>query len=432
VIRLTRANRATATIAVAAVSALAALLILSTLAPRTVAADGPHLSTGATTDNCAACHRSHTAQDEHLLESTPESALCFSCHDGTGAATNIAAEYNDLNVPANDPASSSYYSHLDLGSAHVNGQIDEFAGVSNRHASCTDCHNPHAVNSATSQPSPGGWTPSGALTNIPGVTAGVAWQQAATLEYELCLKCHSRYTILLSSTTPTYNKTDKAAELDPTAASYHPVAAPGKNTTSQLQNSLNGGTVWQLGTASTIRCTQCHGNYRLVGDPPSSNVPASAARLAPHTSQYRSILIANYRNRDLKAQNEAYNPDDFTLCYLCHSEAPFATTGDGPRTDTNFGYHGMHLNNISDEGGGGGTDINAPGAGQGNAICAECHFELHSTSLSPWSTNRTYSRGVNFGPNVQARTGQIAPAWDLGSRTCALVCHGEDHESEDY
>ena len=160
-------------------------------------------------------------------------------------------------------------------------------------------------------------------------------------------------------------------------------------------------------------------------------MPPSTARLAPHSSQYRSILIANYRNRALKAQNEAYNTNDFALCYLCHSEAPFSTTGDGPRTDTNFRYHGMHLNSIENEGSGG-TDINAAGAGQGNAICAECHFELHSTNLAPWSANRTYSRGVNFAPNVQARTGQIAPAWDLGSRSCALVCHGEDHSNESY
>jgi hypothetical protein len=101
------------------------------------------------------------------------------------------------------------------------------------------------------------------------------------------------------------------------------------------------------------------------------------------------------------------------------------------RNDTNFRLHGMHLNDISGEPGGG-TDINVAGDGKGNAICAECHFELHSTSLAPWPANRNYPGGVNFAPNVQPRAGQSAPWWDRGSRTCALVCHGEDHDSQTY
>jgi predicted CXXCH cytochrome family protein len=421
-------------VAAAAVLALAALLVLSALTPRTAAADtpSPHLSSGVTTDSCAACHRAHTAQDDKLQESVPESALCFSCHDGTGADSNIAAEYSDVTVPADDPAISSYYAHgLDLTSTHVSGPVDEFGGVLNRHSSCGDCHNPHSVNGDPPQETAGGWTPSGALASIAGVSAGLAWQNPMTLEYELCLKCHSRYTVLLSSSTPTYDKSDKAAEIDATNASYHPIAAPGANTTPQLQNSLNGGTLWQLSTSSTIRCTQCHGNYRLVGDPPTVDVPASTARLAPHTSRYRSLLIANYRNRELRAQNEAYNSSDFSLCYLCHSEAPFTTAANDPRADTNFRYHGMHLNGIGDVGGGG-TDINVAGAGQGNAVCAECHFELHSTDLAPWAANRNYAGGVNFGPNVQPRPSQLYPSWESTSRTCALVCHGVDHDNESY
>lgn len=432
-IRLQRANRTAATVA-AAVLVLVTLLALFALTPRTAAADpsSPHLSTGVTTDTCAACHRSHTAQDDKLQKISSESALCFSCHDGTGANSNIAAEYSDVNVPADDPSTGSYYAHrLDVDSNHTSGLADEFGGVLNRHSSCGDCHNPHAVNSAPTQQAPGGWTASGALASISGVSAGVTWQPSINYEYELCLKCHSRYTTLLTSSTPTANKTDKAKEIEPTAGSYHPIAAPGTNTTTQLQNSLLGGSVWQLSVASTIRCTQCHGNYRLVGDPPAPGVPADTARLAPHTSRYRSLLIANYRSRDLKAQGEAYDPADFSLCYMCHSAAPFSTTAEDPRDDTNYRYHGMHLNDISSDSSGG-TDINLAGEGRGNAICAECHFELHSTNLAPWTGNRTYSRGVNFAPNVEPRPAYAFPLWDSSTRTCALVCHGEDHDSESY
>lgn len=417
----------------AAVAALIGFWTLSALTPGVASAadPSPHLGGGATPDNCAACHRMHTAENDNLLKSTPESTLCLSCHDGTGSEYNVAAEYDDINVPANDPATSSYYSHpLDLSSTHTSAQVDEFGGVLNRHSACSDCHNPHSMNGDPPQETSNGWTVSGAQTNISGVSASVAWENPVTYEYELCLKCHSRYTVLLSSSTPTYDKKDKAAEFDPANASFHPVEAPGKNPSPQLQNSLNGGKLWQLTTATTIRCTQCHGNYRLVGDPPTPNSPAATALLAPHTSMYRSLLIANYRDRDLKSAGEAYNTNDFALCYLCHSEAPFSTTSTDSRADTNFEYHGMHLNSLGNWGGG--TDINTPGAGQGNAICAECHFDTHSTKLAPWSANGYYPGGVNFGPNVEARPGQLYPFWEYSSRTCTLVCHGYDHNSEGY
>ena len=209
----------------------------------------------------------------------------------------------------------------------MSGQTDEFAGVLNRHAECGDCHNPHAVNSAAPAQTSSGWTASGSLASVSGVTASTpqTWNNPITYEYELCLKCHSSYTTLLSYTKESYKKTDKRAEFDPVNASYHPVEAAGKNTTTAMANSLAGGKLWQFTTSSTIRCTNCHGNYRLVGNPPTPNVPASSARLAPHTSPYRSILIANYRDRQLKTSAEAYSTNDFDLCYLCHSETPFSS-----------------------------------------------------------------------------------------------------------
>ncbi len=415
--------------------ALAGFWTLSVLTPGAASAAGPspHLSGGAA-DNCAACHRIHTAQNDTLLKSTPESTLCLSCHDGTGSDYNVAAEYNDPNVPTNDPATSSYYAHsLDLNSTHTSAQVDEFRGVLNRHSACSDCHNPHSMNNDLPQQTSNGWTASGALTNISGVSTPLAWQNPVTYEYELCLKCHSRYTVLLSSSTPTYQKTDKAAEFDPANLSYHPVEAPGKNTSLPLQRSLDGGKLWQMTTGSTVRCTQCHGNYRLVGNPPTLNSPTTTALLAPHTSKYRSLLIANYRDRNLKSAAEAYNTNDFALCYLCHSEAPFSTSSTDPRSDTNFPYHGMHLTSLANPGSEPDiTDINSSGAGQGNAICAECHFDIHSTKLAPWPANRNYPGGVNFAPNVQAAPGQLYPFWEYNSRTCTLVCHSYTHNNEGY
>jgi hypothetical protein len=277
-----------------------------------------------------------------------------------------------------------------------------------------------------------GWTASGALTGISGVAAStpLAWKNPIGYEYELCLKCHSSYTQLLSYSKESYKKTDKAAEFDPSTASYHPVEAPGKNTTAGLNNSLAGGTLWQFTTASTIRCVNCHGDYRSVAGTPT---PAADARLAPHTSPYRGLLIANYRDRDLKPRNQAYSSTDFTLCYLCHSPAPFSDGSESARTDTNFRLHGKHLVGIATLGSGSASlDIDAPGGGQGNAICAECHYRTHGTVTAPWPDNQNYSRGVNFAPDVQPVFGQTAPIWSLNDSTCTLTCHGETHDNKDY
>lgn len=60
------------------------------LASVAAADNGPHGGFTATTDACASCHRAHSAQygSNSLLIMDPE-ALCMSCHDGTGAGTNV-------------------------------------------------------------------------------------------------------------------------------------------------------------------------------------------------------------------------------------------------------------------------------------------------------------------------------------------------------
>ncbi len=55
-------------------------------------------------------------------------------------------------------------------------------------------------------------------------------------------------------------------------------------------------------------------------------------------------------------------------------------TGD-VRTDTNFNWHGLHLNEIWLNGTGS-LDIDTAGGGQGNAVCSECHFRIHGTALA--------------------------------------------------
>ena len=63
--------------------------------------NGPHKSSAAaagsklnavgaigTTGRCASCHRAHTAKAEYLLKQA-QPQLCYSCHDGSNASTNV-------------------------------------------------------------------------------------------------------------------------------------------------------------------------------------------------------------------------------------------------------------------------------------------------------------------------------------------------------
>ena len=246
-----------------------------------------------------------------------------------------------------------------------------------------------------------------------------------TYEYELCYKCHSSYTTLPSSP----QETDQSAEFNPANASFHPIESPGKNSTASMSNSLSGTSpykLWNFGIGDTIRCLNCHGDYRLAN--PASPPPANA-RLAPHTSANLSMLMNSLRDRVLKSNGDNYAASDFALCYQCHSEAPFTDTTANPRDDTNFRFHGYHLNDISNVGQGG-TDITTSGDGQGNAICSECHYQPHGEDTN--ARGNTSGAGlVNFAPDVQPNSvGNLK--WDPTTQTCDLKCHGADHIGSTY
>jgi PKD domain len=107
---------------------------------------------------------------------------------------------------------------------------------------------------------------------------------------------------------------------------------------------------------------------------------------------------------------------------------------------TAFSLHGFHLTNLPGIDGGG-TSIDHRGDGEGLAICAECHFRIHSTAIAyePGDVGAvaraTGSTGlVNFAPNV-AGLGVNAPKWTTpgsnGTGSCALTCHGFTHLASD-
>ncbi len=401
-------------------------------------------------DTCAACHRAHVAEGLALLsESAPQSTMCFTCHDGTGSTQNTKAQYTDASVPATDATTRSYYGHDAVTTpvvpnTHSLAGDDEFGGVSNRHSQCADCHNSHNATAAPPTQLSDGWSTSGRQAAVSGVSVANGTAGAAptytfldgtvglqpTREYQVCLKCHSGFTTLPANDPlhPSQDAVDKGIELDPGTASYHPIEAPGKNITTAMANSLGGTSPfkqWNFTTGSTVRCVNCHGDPRTYN---ATTPPPADSDLAPHTSQFRGILLQNYRDRLLKSPTEGYAAADFALCYVCHAEAPFRN---GSATNTAFREHDLHVSGIAGEGPGG-TSIDTAGQGGGNALCAECHFRTHGVAQAYNQGDRANPGLVNFAPNVQPLNGVLRFTKTATGGSCTLICHGMRHENESY
>ncbi|MEO8108144.1 MAG: cytochrome c3 family protein [Actinomycetes bacterium] len=427
-------------------------LITATATPLVTGLPGVHGPYSITTAQCGICHRAHTAQAPALLVKGSQSILCFSCHDGTGSNANVKAQY-DLVRPVNNPEAREYYSHDAIApSKHTLAQLDEFGGASKRHSECADCHNSHQATVSAGRGSvetATGWDASGRLAGVSGVSVvnGAAGASPAytflsgadtdvvpanlvTREYQLCFKCHSGFTTLTSNTglKPSQYALDKGVEFNPANPSFHPVEAAGKNATAKMAASLAGTSpykLWNFTPTSTIRCLNCHTSSTT----PDVPLPEPGSALQPHTSSNRGILIRNYQDRLLKSTNAAYSAGDFALCYVCHGDAPFKSE---TATATNFKLHGLHLTKLAGKGLGG-TSIDTAGDGQGNAICAECHFRLHSTTNKVGAQAVDGSRLVNFAPNVEANGTTLSwTSTGTGSGSCTLTCHGEPHSGYKY
>jgi hypothetical protein len=255
---------------------------------------------------CLNCHDTHTVQGARRLlrEGTDSTAspkaggnpaqeeTCYQCHDGSTAVLNSVAQVPNIKsdfalarrmpIKSGDqPAGTEVHAITDKDFTESPLLLGK-GNLNNRHAECTDCHNPHRVikkrlfNANPATPDAGGThehtagvehtnLASGVLAGTTGVepTYGVATWGAlptgytlkkgsaavgastavgsawVTREYQVCLKCHSDYAYdtppnlggaggTPSGTNGVTQYTNQAMEFQsPAAHTGDPVAIPG-------------------------------------------------------------------------------------------------------------------------------------------------------------------------------------------------------------
>ncbi len=390
----------------------------------------PHADHAATTDSCAGCHRSHTAQAIVLRSGVSEETVCFRCHAADGIGTNVEPAFRGVANTA-----TAFFKH-DVGATigiHEPGQsAPEDYGDETRHIECEDCHEPHSsARGSTAAPilqyeanfasgvDPV-WTGAGGASSY-------SWLPAAEREYQVCFKCHSGFTTLptylpdgwdgrqivadglrkVSSGDPIQvsDSRDLAREFNPYSTSFHPVVALGRNRSIAPESFVDG---WSH--ESMVYCGDCHNNANAIIEGEG-----------PHGSPLLHLLdgTSNYQTAAPDSMSAAaYTGGE--LCFKCHRYETYVT-GSDPPSNTNFrrvasNLHKRHANDGS---------------------CYLCHDshgseQLHLLNLdvSVLSEDTYLLPGYNgMGTNSQSFW-QISP--DRSEKSCWMVCHRKDHSRRSY
>jgi predicted CXXCH cytochrome family protein len=333
----------------------------------------PYTSVAA--NACSSCHTPHGAgYAESLLVYATEEENCLSCHDGSTAQTNLAAEMVK-------PFGHAVDRYLGIHEAFE----DELSMPV--HVECHDCHNPHAASDAPDS------APNvrGPLRNAPGISIGGTFTNDASFEYEVCLRCHADGP---EAVAPYIERQilepNVRLKFVTTNPSFHPIADRGRNSNvPSLISPMDENTI--------LYCTDCHANDGGPGN--GGNGPAG-----PHASNWPALLERQY----ITADGTGESTDAYALCYKCHSR-------DSILNDQSFAEHDKHIR---------GEDT----------PCSICHDPHGISGLQGNATNNSHL--INFDTTVvfpDPQTGRLEFE-DLGSNRgrCYLDCHGMEHSPESY
>jgi len=366
-------------------------------------------------NGCLSCHKSHNAQSaKSLLRGTDDQA-CLICHNGSQSISPVAA-----NILAE--TTSPKISHSTTLANNVHSVNEDLLLNQNRHATCVDCHNPHASNRVTN------FTGTSALrasqNRVMGVSAvdGTTALTPAVNQYENCLRCHGTSTGKQARTGFGYLPISTVSASDPlniipqfstTATSSHPVMHDRNSPYPQPSLRANilklDGTSQGRSIGARILCTDCHNsddNREFGGSGPNG----------PHGSTFPHILERQYVFSQATAPGQLItnlfptpslsaaggsNGGPYALCAKCHDLKQLMS-------NSSFSEHSRHIND--------------------GFSCSACH-----TAHGMGSSSATVSgeRLVNFDSRVVAplmTAGVALPvSYNRSTNSCALACHNHVH-----
>jgi predicted CXXCH cytochrome family protein len=366
---------------------------------------------------CTSCHMNHnsTSSSRLLRPAAPpapntDSATqdCITCHNGgnliSPAAPNIMAEYAKT-------------AHLLPAGNNGHDAAEPAVLNNNRHATCVDCHNPHAANQEPTFSAPPAIRP--AQAGVTGVSAldGVTVLTPAVNQYENCLRCHGsgpgKQRLLTYGYSPlrAVTATDPLNEIpgfSSPASSSHPVMHDRNSPLPQPSLRLNmlnlNGTASSRAAGGRIFCTDCHNSddNREFG--------GSGAN-GPHGSAFSHILERNYQFSQAAVPgglvtNTFPNPDrsvngPYALCAKCHDLNQVLA-------NTSWVKHSTHV-------------------GGDGFSCSVCHTAHGMGASSP---NVSGERLVNFDVKVVGSNGSLPISYHRGRGTCTLTCHQVVHNAD--
>ena len=384
---------------------------------------GPY---GNTKQNgCLSCHAPHNAPGAASLLTGPVQSVasmdkttqnCISCHNGgstiSPAIANVFAEFAKTGHP--------FPTGRNLHSANESEVLNN-----NRHATCVDCHDPHASNQ----------TGTFAVTAIRGAqygTTGISASDGTTVvspaanQYETCLRCHGTsagkqilpvFGYLPTRTVTAGDPLNLIPQFNATAKSSHPVMHDSNSPFPQpsllkFMWNLDGHT---QGRALTTRilCSDCHNaddNREFGGSGPSG----------PHGSRFPHILERRYEFSRVAAgfppaagpgtiiQNilppimDPAASGPYSLCAKCHDLSNIMS-------NASFSKHALHIT--------------------AGFSCSVCHT-AHGIGAS--SASVSGERLVNFDLGVVAEndSSKVPISYSRGTGTCTLKCHNVDHNAD--
>ena len=359
---------------------------------------------------CISCHMPHNASGPARLLRGPDEQDCITCHNGTNMQPAIANVFSEFTKPGHPFATAN----------NTHDRNEAVLANNNRHATCADCHNPHATQQVTSFGAAPGMRMS--QNSVAGISAtdGVTVVNPSVNQFENCLRCHGtstgkvadtlKYGYLPIRVSAAGDPLDVIAQFSATTTSSHPVTHDRSSTLPQPSlraQMLNlDGTTPGRSMAMRIFCTDCHNsddNREFGGTGPNG----------PHGSKFFHILERRYEFSQATTPgslitNPYPNPDlsvngPYAMCGKCHDLTQVLASA-------TFTKHASHV-------------------GSDGASCSVCHT---GHGMGGQNTSISGERLVNFDINVVAPNGTAPITYNRAGRTCTLMCHGVAHSNSTY